>query len=241
MNLTARMKENEQPTFELRFPLIAGTLPADHGYVLFSAICTLLPDLRMEEGAIPSLAILPITGQPIGQRRIALHPTSKLVIRLPQGQIPKLLPLAGKTLPMPGNGSIALGAPDIAALAPASSLYSRLVTIKVRDLKESASDYHDAFLTAARRMAAEVGVSSSQLTLLSRRQPVSAEGKIGARADSPWLRRTLSIKHRNIAGYAMLASGLTQEASLALQIHGLGGRRHFGCGVFVNHDRYTLP
>lgn len=232
------MMENPEPVLELRFPVTGSTIPADHGYVIFSALCTLLPELRIEQERIQGLAVAPIAGRPVGGRRLALGPGSNLIFRLPASRIPGLLPLAGKTLPMPGNGALAVGVPETRAIVPCQSLYSRLVTIKVRGLKESAPDYHHAFLAAARRMATELGLAAEQLDLVPRRRGVPVEGKTGARADSPWLRRTLAIKHRKIAGYALLARGLDPAASIALQAHGLGGRRHFGCGVFVDYDRY---
>lgn len=224
---------DNDPILELRFPLSAPTLPADHGYVLFSAVCTVLPELRIENGGIPNLAVLPVTGMPVGARRIALDGSSSLTFRLPASAVPRLLPLAGKSLPGPGNSAVALGAPSLQGLMPVSRLYARLVTIKVRDLKENAPDYAERFLAAARRMAGVIAVPADSFSLVKRRMPVSIEGKTGAKPGEPWLRRTLSIRHKTIAGYALAADGLTPEASLALQSYGIGGRRHFGCGVFV--------
>lgn len=229
---------DSEPILELRFPLTARTLPADHGYILFSAICTVLPELRIENGGITNLMVLPVTGRQVGARRIAVSDTSSLSFRLPASAVPRLLPLAGKSLPIPGNSAVVLGAPSLQGLVPVPRLYARLVTIKVRDLKESAPDYAERFLVAARRMAAAVGIPADSLTIVKRRMHASIEGKIGARPGEPYLRRTLSVRHKTIAGYALAADGLSTEASLLLQSHGIGGRRHFGCGVFVPYPHH---
>jgi CRISPR-associated protein Cas6 len=49
----------------------------------------------------------------------------------------------------------------------------------------------------------------------------------------PFVRRTLNIKGVNVVGYAATVSGLSPTDSLRLQNEGMGGRRHFGCGLFV--------
>ena len=46
-------------------------------------------------------------------------------------------------------------------------------------------------------------------------------------------RRTLRIKDKEVVGYEMLVETLSANESLALQEHGLGGRRQMGAGVFV--------
>jgi CRISPR-associated protein Cas6 len=48
-----------------------------------------------------------------------------------------------------------------------------------------------------------------------------------------YIRRTVRIREKEVVGYGLDVSRLTAEASILLQEHGLGGRRPFGCGVFV--------
>jgi CRISPR-associated protein Cas6 len=50
---------------------------------------------------------------------------------------------------------------------------------------------------------------------------------------SPLVRRTLEIAGRTVVGYAVEVSGLTAEESIILQENGIGGRRRFGCGIFI--------
>jgi len=50
---------------------------------------------------------------------------------------------------------------------------------------------------------------------------------------SEWVRRTLRIRDKEIVGFALRVEGLTAEESILLQEKGIGGRRRFGCGIFV--------
>jgi hypothetical protein len=45
--------------------------------------------------------------------------------------------------------------------------------------------------------------------------------------------RTIAIHGAQVLGFEVLARNLTPELSLALQDKGVGGRRAFGCGLFV--------
>lgn len=45
--------------------------------------------------------------------------------------------------------------------------------------------------------------------------------------------RTIRIHGKQVMGFEVLASNLTPEESLRLQYEGIGGRRAFGCGIFV--------
>jgi len=51
------------------------------------------------------------------------------------------------------------------------------------------------------------------------------------------VRRTVRIHDREVVGFALRVQDLTAEESLHLQEHGLGGRRLFGCGIFVPDNR----
>jgi CRISPR-associated protein Cas6 len=45
-------------------------------------------------------------------------------------------------------------------------------------------------------------------------------------------RKVISIQKRKIVGFSLAVHELSQKDSLALQINGLGGKRHMGCGIF---------
>jgi CRISPR-associated protein Cas6 len=193
-------------------------LPADHGYALYAALSGLLPELHQENG----VAVHPIAGRQIGDRRLSLQPWSRLTLRTRADQIPALLPLAGKQLTIAGL-AIRIGVPQVRALEPRPALRSRLVTIK--GFLDSAP-----FQAALRRQLDQLNISPETQITLGRR-------------------RTLRIKTKEVVGYEVLIEGLTAEESLTVQAHlgqrapdghtwqiapaGLGGKRHMGCGVFV--------
>ena len=77
-----------------------------------------------------------------------------------------------------------------------------------------------AFLEAARRQLAE---------LHSR----CAEGNVTVGA-----RKVITVGGQKVVGFSVRVSGLSDEASLALQERGIGGRRKMGCGVFRKSDHH---
>jgi CRISPR-associated protein Cas6 len=151
---------------------------------------------------------------------LEVTPQSRLILRLAAGSIPNVLPLAGKRLEIDG-AIVRVGVPAVHALRPASSVASRLVVIRGFMTAEP-------FLDAVRRQLDALGVSGTP-RLMARRRSQSIEGREGAR--DPYVRRTLRIHDREIVGYALRVDGLEPEESIVLQQAGVGGRRHFGCGV----------
>jgi CRISPR-associated endonuclease/helicase Cas3 len=206
---------------DLVFRLRGSEVPADHGYLLYTAIALEVPAIH-GDGAI---GIHPLQGRLVGGRRLALGRASRLVVRLSAERIPELLPLAGRRLDVGGDG-LMLGVPEVRALRPAAALRSRLVVIK--GFMEPAG-----FLEAAQRQLAALGVEG-RMTLLRRRLGGPLEGGRGSR-DSV-VRRTLRVHDKEVVGFAVRVGGLGAEDSLRLQAVGLGGRRRFGCGVFVPHE-----
>ncbi len=64
------------------------------------------------------------------------------------------------------------------------------------------------------------------------RLEIDAQAAIDSTAEGNLARRTLQVKDKKILGYGVVVEGLSNEDSLKLQWHGLGGRQHFGCGWF---------
>jgi CRISPR-associated protein Cas6 len=195
------------PYVELSFGIIGETLPADHGYGLYSAIAHLCPQAHEQEG----LSILTISGIPDRKGKIFLTERSQLRIRLPYDCMPMVYHLAGKQLRI-GSHSIRLGIPQIFMLRPAGRLRARIVTIKNHQEPES-------FLEAARLQLGALGVVGEAIV------PLDVEGKPA--------RKTIKIKTYSVVGFGLEVSGLRDEDSIKLQISGLGGKHRLGCGVFV--------
>ncbi len=200
---------------DLSFTISANQpIPVDHGYRLFAAISSLVPQIH---GIRDGLGIHPIRGQQIGNRQLQLvAPLSRLTLRLDTDHIASILPLAGMRLDL-GTTSITVGIPEVRALVLAPALRSRLVTTK------NCTD-QARFETELRRQLDALSISSQAQFII----PINHAGKPR--------RRTLRIRDKEIVGYETIVECLTAEESLALQTHGLGGRRHMGCGVFVPFD-----
>lgn len=208
------------PSVDVVFAVNGSQIPADHGYLLFSALYSVLPTIHGDT----EIGIFPIKGVLTGDRRLSLTEKSSLTIRLPIERVGEFLTIAGKRLVI-GDGSLQIGVPNTRALIPASRLYSRLVVIK-------GFTEPKPFLEAVRRQLDTMCVKGKPLLV---EQPAIA----GANKDthkgtrSPFLRRTIRIHDKNIVGFALRIQELTAEESLLVQEKGVGGRRRFGCGLFV--------
>jgi CRISPR-associated protein Cas6 len=177
-------------------------LCSDHGYQLFGAIARLLPQVHEAN----DIAVLPISGQQMGDRKIQIGKSSRLTLRVAASDIATWLPLAGKTIEVAG-AKLQIGVPEIRSLIPATALRSRLVTTK--NCQDKAR-----FELELRRQMTALGVSEQAMFTIGKR-------------------RTIRIRDKEVVGYEVIIDGLTADESLAIQTAGLGGRRHMGCGVFV--------
>jgi CRISPR-associated protein Cas6 len=178
-------------------------LRSDHGYALYGALSRALPELHLANG----IGIHPIRGgQQIGDRRIRLTTSSRLVLRVNTVALGELLSLTGKELDVDGT-KLRVGVPQVWPLMPASALRSRLVTTRnCQDLARFEAEF--------RRQLDTLHVSNACIITIAKR-------------------RTLRIKDKEVVGYEVILEGLTVNESLNIQEEGLGGRRHMGCGVFV--------
>jgi CRISPR-associated protein Cas6 len=186
-------------------------MPADHGYLLYSAVSRLLPETHEADDGF---GIHPIRGRQLGGRTLQLTEQSHLVIRTDADRITRFLPLAGKSLRLLDR-TLRVGVPQIRSLTPAPALRSRLVTIKLPEaMGQSPGAAAACFRDAVLRQMSQLGISSESLLTLGKR-------------------RSLRIKEKEVVGYDVLLEGLTAAESILVQEHGLGGRRRMGCGIFV--------
>lgn len=194
----------------LVFPVKGDNLYADHNHKLLGSLSQKIPQLHDLEG----LAINTISGIPDEQGKITLTSYSRLYLRLPVEAIALVYPLVGQTLTI-GEHQIKLGNPELQTIKGVESLKARLVTIK---------GYTEpgAFLQAAYRQLQALGIDANIGI------PANKEGEPK--------RLTLKInkpeRSYTIVGFSVVVSDLSEEDSIKLQIHGLGGKRRLGCGVF---------
>jgi CRISPR-associated protein Cas6 len=144
-----------------------------------------------------------IRGRYAGSGVLDISPHSALVLRMPADRIGQCVALAGKTLEILGE-SLTIGAPQARPLIPAVALYAQVATTKNGDAPLR-------FETEARAQMRKIGVEA-KLTI----------GK----------RRTFAVHGKQVVGYSVLVTELDAEESIALQEHGIGGRRKMGCGFF---------
>lgn len=192
-------------TITVQFPLEGDKLPADHGYLLYAAISQFKPELH-ETGW---LGVEMISGMPAGDGLIALPRRAQLNLRIPADHFGAVIPLAGKRLDIEKH-IIRLGIPTARPLLPSAKLYSRIVTI--RGFMEPPE-----FLEAAKRQFSELEITA-KLEF--------------PKEDRSRHRRIITVKDKKIVGFSLLAHGLSDEDSIKLQAHGIGGRRAMGCGIF---------
>lgn len=208
------------PKVDIRFQLLGKQIPVDHGYYLFSAISQLLPGIHSNA----EVGIHPINGLLAGNRLLNITSYSFLTIRLPVEFTRQFISLAGKTIQIGDEHEVRAGVPQTNALIPSPKLYSRLVVIKGFMEPES-------FLEATYRQLTQLNINGTASLV----KQVHFESNIDSESGShsPFLRRTIRIKDKEVVGFALRVENLTAEESIVLQEQGLGGRRRFGCGVFV--------
>ncbi|MGK7892673.1 MAG: type I-MYXAN CRISPR-associated protein Cas6/Cmx6 [Xenococcus sp. (in: cyanobacteria)] len=209
---------------EIQFALRGKTLPADHGYSLYSALKNIVSEnsskIILEDSPVkdfpPEVILSTIPGIPDRQRLIYLNRSSRLRLRCPSEQAQQWYRLfQNQVLDIRGH-LIRLIQPRLCLLEPSSILKARLVTFKLEKW-----DIHDA---------PAYFLASCQKSLLS----LELQGKafIDSNSDGDLALRSLKIKNKNVMGFGVVVENLNDQDSLKLQCYGLGGRKHFGCGWF---------
>ncbi len=196
---------------DLSFVLVGTTIPLDHGYSLFSALCRVVPGLHGDR----RVGVHPIRGRQTGPGIMALDERSRLKVRLPAEEIAPYIAIAGKELDLGGH-RVQTGIPQVEAIVPAPNVAARLVTFR------HAMDA-ETFEADIRRELARMEINAT---------PELVPGSRPEHIGQP-IRRVLRIKDRRIVGYPLRVVGLSAEESVRLQEEGLGGRRRMGCGVFA--------
>lgn len=194
---------------DLVFPVRGERLSRDHGYALYGALSRAMPSVHGADW----LGVHSIPGKLKGVDVIDLEGESRLRLRVPVARVADVLGLSGCALEV-GGSKLVVGAPTIHQLRPAAVLDARLVVIRVTGGAGKPFD-RDGF---AQRFLAE---ASRQLARLE------VSGTIDLRG-----RGRIRVGGQRVIGYAVRIADVSPDDSVRLQIHGLGGKRRMGCGLF---------
>lgn len=133
-----------------------------------------------------------------------------LTVRCQADLEPAIRRLAGRRLDVAGR-SLVLGSPVVQPLLPCPSLAAAFVTATSSETKRCMGVH--ALLEYIQRKLGEVGASS-----------------VTVEADNDIIE--VKVATRRVFGFAVELHGLTDEQSIYVQEHGLGGRRRMGAGLF---------
>jgi CRISPR-associated protein Cas6 len=193
---------------DLAFPIRGRTIPTDHGYALYGALSRLVPSIHRADW----IAIHGIAGKHLGNE-LSVESRGVLRLRIPSDKIAVLLAVVGTTIEVAGH-SLEIGAPTVHTLAPAATLDSRLVVIRLTGGVAKPFNrvvFEERFTAEARRQLAKHGVRG-ELELCGR--------------------QSLRVGGQRVLGHSVRVWGLSPEDSMKLQICGIGGKRTMGCGIF---------
>ncbi len=189
-------------TLDIRWPLI---LPGRIPVHYRYQLLASLTRIVPEIHVATSLGVHPIHGRKVEPGFLELNPTSAVTLRAPAELLPKLIPLGGKKLDIAGC-PVRLGVPQLYSLSPAARLRADLVTIKgYMEMPQ--------FEGAVRRKLDTLGVRDSVCMAVGPR-------------------RVVRIRGQTIVGFGLRLAGLSGAESIRVQQGGIGGRQHFGCGLF---------
>ena len=191
---------------DLSFVLVGTTIPLDHGYSLFSALCRIVPALHGDR----RIGVHPIRGRQSAAGVLSLTDRSRLRIRMHAEGVAPFVALAGSVLDLDGK-RLSIGIPRVEGLRLAPVLTSRLVTIG-RLIEPG------PVLESLVTQMAGLGIDGAP-TLFPSTDP--------KRAGEP-TRRVIRIKGKRLVGYAVGVRGLDADGSLKLQEHGLGATGGWG-------------
>lgn len=203
------MTRTQSACVDLQFPLQGRAVPQDYADALCQALQARLPWLG-EEGLA---GVHPLYGLSPGRGEWYLSRRSHLNLRLPRERVASAGTLGGSRLDLAGS-SIELGQPTTRELMTAPVLYAKFVTLG--EVAPEAELPDEAwFFSACGQELASLELAPHAV-LCGKRQTASTPGGV-------------------LHGFSLMVTGLKDEASVRLQVHGLGKERKRGCGIFVAH------
>lgn len=196
---------------------VYGTIDADYGYPLYSAICHRLRRHLHEAGAPWSMSPVMIYEGGVDGGRLRVE-SGEIMVRCRADLVPDFADIyapSGLQIRESGSLHMARRAPIVRTLRPSRCLRASRVTIKAAAAGTSWLERH----VFEERLVAQLACRISRFRAL-RTGPAFS------------LRVGQQVSH----GYAVELNGLSPEDSLALQVRGVGGRLRMGCGFFLAEE-----
>jgi CRISPR-associated protein Cas6 len=198
---------------DLAFAVRGQLLSVDHAYALAQAIGEALPWLLQDERA--GIHEIHVADSGNGWYRpeeasgqlLHLSRRTKLTLRLPQERLDEARRLTGCTLDVAGQ-PLQVGEATVRPLHPFPTLFARHVVAAEEGSEEQ-------FLDGVARWLREGGFPIRRL--------LCGRSHVIRMPDHPLFTRSLMV------------ADLDPSQSVRLQQHGLGPKRHLGCGLFIPH------
>ena len=207
MLVLSSTKDLTKSYWEIRYPLVGKSLPADHGHRLYGAMSRIVPEVHESN----SWRMATVGGTLTGRGEIMLTEYSRLRIRAGWEQIPLFLRLVQKLLKV-GKHSLVLEPPEIHPICPSKILKARLVVIK--GFKEP-----EPFIGAVKYHLQKLGIENCEAYV-----PTNASGESD--------RKIIKVHQHKVVGFGVVVTGLNVLNSISLQVNGCGGKGKMGCGFF---------
>lgn len=197
---------------------VYGTVDADYGYPLYSAICHRLDRRLHEEGAPWSMSPVLVHEGAAGGGLLRVE-SGEIMVRCAAELVPDFADIyapGGLAIRESGLLQMVHLSPQVRPIRPCARLFAARVTIK----------------------AASAGTSRLERLVFEERLRAQLAGRglrIHHLRSGPAF--TIRVGQQLSHGYAVELDGLSPEASLALQVRGAGGRLRMGCGFFLGEGQ----
>lgn len=193
---------------DLWFPIVGKTLPSDHGYAFYGALCQALPELHEAEW----WGLHTVRGTRSMAGVITLSKMPRVGLRMPAERIASVLPLAGQRVDVAGH-RIGLGAPTVEALVPQIALSARITTIKPF-LKPEPFKLAAEKQLAELEVAGKVSLGARKVVRIGGRQVVGFSVRVSELAPDASLR----LQAKGIGGRRRMGCGVFRRSEHALAV-----------------------
>ena len=195
---------------ELSFSVNCRELPYDHAYELSSEILNLIPQIKNDKRNSIQTLHGPMSGngwvRPDSEN-IPLSKRAKLMMRINKNQIDDIKDIEGKEIKLFGN-SLKIGVSKVKNFLIVKDLFCRFV---ISDNKISEDDFLEKIQMELRNFNVNIKKALCGKSM------------------------TINFAKKTVYTRSLMIADLSKEESLKLQEEGVGGKKLYGCGIFLPH------